>query len=1122
MLMLDYFNSNKMVKSKITLLLFMGLLLIQVTVVLAQEPHREATPTVVNPVLRSSFRQTMSLDGKWDFAIDPTGVGETQKWYEPNVLLPNKIRIQVPGCWEAQGIGGRGPNLPLHPPEQANRTLIGSYVGTAWYKKYVTIPEQWQGKEIWLKVGGVNAQGWFWANGAYLGHLNSYCGTYKYRVTDLVDANGDLVITAKVRNDVPSGKGLLNYVHRFGGLYRSVELDATPSVLVDYAYIQGDFDAQSAEIHVKLRSTDTQQVQVDLEATIKMLNNKQAGQASTVVEIEPGQIKEVILNTRLNPFNAWSPEKPNLYRIDIVLKRNGEAVDGWVERFGLRKWEARGGDFYLNNRRHLVRGYGDDAIYPLTIASPASRNTHRQNLLTAKQFGFNYVRHHTHCEIPEFYEAADEVGIMVQPELPYWGPKNSWTGSWGPEWFRPKEDLQELVTHYRRHVSLSTYCTGNEGHLGSPIDEGIYDLAKKVDPTRLFLHQDGGHNTPENSDFGTGPFNIWHPGKGPSATRPWFAHEYLNLAVDPDPRLAPKYNAAQLPPIPPDIYKAQLETADLNIRWRNDILDSGYYLQRLWQKLGLESARLDPACDGYIYWTLLDVNCYADQGLLDQFWCVKKTTPEFLYQSNGPTVVLAANEQQPIGADQRILAEGDTLEVDWWISHFGELPLDQVTLTWSIEVDKLALGSGNIKDINVTIGEVKQVGKTSFKVPKIKIPVRANLVAKIEGTTIENSWELWLFPKLVPQVSSGEGLAASARVYNVIVSRYPELALLGEPEAENTEVIITDQIDGPILDALANGRKVLLLSLDGPEPGLIVGWWIPGFAYHKPVGFEDHAAFQTGSAIADHPAFGDFPHDGYLNYLFFRLLKNTVKCSDQKYHGVEKLMVSHGMSPYGYLAHIFQAKVGKGKILACGLDVLSQNVESAYLLDQFIRYICSPQFLPEGEFNIDAALKLFELTGDCNGWSETVLQHHRIKYDSFLGPLTIDIARFSQGQTEVAWLTQPIPKDLDPQGFFTFKWISALGWISEPAHEFELMLGDKKLLTFGIAHDKNTWESDDDKVTLKYTPYGRMTQGQDSSGIMELTLPTDMLKPAKKALLRVVAPQSGSRRWFGLYHFPSD
>jgi len=510
---------------------------------------------------------------------------------------------------------------------------------------------------------------------------------------------------------------------------------------------------------------------------------------------------------------------------------------------------VRGGDFYLNNRRHFVRGYGDDAIYPLTLVSPASRKVHGEHLRLARAFGFNYVRHHTHCELPEFFEAADEVGIMVQPELPYWG-----TGaSAGAGWFRPREDLRELITHYRRYVSLSTYCTGNEGRLGSPVDREIYALAKKLDPTRLFLHQDGGYNIPQNSDFGTGPAREWRANTVSDGRRAWFAHEYLNLAVSRDPRLAPKYTGAQLPPLPMARHLNELKASGLDAEWGNRTLDSGHYLQRLWQKVGLETARLDTRCDGYSYWTIHNVDYASDQGLLDQFWGVKKSTPEFFRQFNGPTAVLAVHGRAPIGAAQRILGEGDTLKVDWWMSHFGEAPLKQAVLTWRVAADGRVLGRGRIENIDAAIGDVKKVGVGSWAVKDIGKPVHARLIGELEGTKVENSWDLWLFPRLRPRDGAGKGLAASGKVHDVLKSRYPGLARLGKPDAKKAQVLITDRMDGAFFDALATGKSVLLVALGGPRPGVRPGWWAIG-----------HGGQQTGIAVADHPAFGDFPHQGYL------------------------------------------------------------------------------------------------------------------------------------------------------------------------------------------------------------------------------------------------------------------
>jgi len=1064
----------------------------------AQPPGREATPAVANPALRSEHRATLSLDGKWQFAVDPGKKGEAEEWYRPDVALPDATTIQVPGCWEAQGVGGEGVSVSVT-PERVNRPLRGSYVGTAWYKKHVTVPPEWRGKEIWIKFGGVHAQGWFWANGTFLGHDQSYCGTYKYRVTDLVADDGSLVIAAKVRNDVPSGKGLFGWLHRFGGLYRSVELDATPPVFADYAYVQGDLDAKTAAVHVTLRSTEPGPQPVEVVVTLSTLDGKQVGQASKQVTIQGGQTADVVLQSALDPFRAWSPEHPNLYRADIVLEREGQVVDGWVERFGVRKWEVRGGEFYLNNRKHFVRGYGDDWVYPLTICSPASREVHREHLWLARSFGFNYVRHHTHCEIPEFYEAADELGIMVQPELPYYGAGPSAAAG---GWFRPKQDLRELVTHYRRYVSLSTYCTGNEGHLGSPVDKEIYALAKELDPTRLFLHQDGGRNTPENSDFGTGPAGIWKPGT--DGTWPWFAHEYLNLAVASDPRPASKYTGVELPPVPAEPFRKELEAAGLSVKWGDDLLDSGHYLQRLWQKVGLESARLDPICDGYIYWTMMNVGYFGDQGLLDSFWDVKKTTPVFFRQFNGPTAVLAAHQQTPIGANQRILAEGDTLEVDWWISHFDEAPLQNATLVWRVETDGKLLGGGKVEAIDAAVGEVRQVGAGSLAIEDIEKPVKARLIARLEHTAVENSWDLWLFPRLRPRAEAGKGLAASGRVYEALASRYPGLARAGEPGSVDADVIITDRLDGAALNALDDGKSALLVSLEGPSPGVTPGWWV--------------LSAQAGTAIAEHPAFGDFPHDGHLNHHFFRLLKNTVPCRVEEYRGVEKLMVNGGKQ--GYLAHVFQARAGKGKLLACGLDVLSETPEAACLLDQFIQYARSPRFAPHGEYDLETARRRWGGTRDLNGWSETVTSRTRTEYGSFLGRMTMDVARFSHGEKEVAWLTQPVPKDLASNAKHSFKWIAALGWISEPAAEFELLLGDKPLLNFGVTQKETTWTSQDGAVMLHFTPKSQEAGGQDRTGVMELTLPASMLRPGEKARLRVVAPQTGSQRWFGIYHHP--
>ena len=90
-------------------------------------------------------------------------------------VVPSRRAVARPGddrgarLLGMQGIGGPGKSRPVT-PERSIRSLRGSYVGTAWYRRTVAVPADWFGKQVWLKIGGVHAQGWFWVNGSYLGH----------------------------------------------------------------------------------------------------------------------------------------------------------------------------------------------------------------------------------------------------------------------------------------------------------------------------------------------------------------------------------------------------------------------------------------------------------------------------------------------------------------------------------------------------------------------------------------------------------------------------------------------------------------------------------------------------------------------------------------------------------------------------------------------------------------------------------------------------------------------------------------------------------------------------------------------------------------------------------------
>lgn len=897
-----------------------------------------ASAAVVNPVCVSPLQEVISLRGSWDFVTDPSLMGRHRMgkgpgWNEPDW---NGVReIQVPGCWSAQGVGE--PGMSHHwglPFDCIPRPLNHVYMGTARYRKTVDIPADWTGKRVWLKVGGVRTEAWFWVNKKRVAHLNTYCGSYKYDITDLVTPGEKAEIVATVRNDTPSRKGVMAAFHRFGGFYRDIELEATPVTRIDDVWVRGDLDKKTAIVHASIRSaTEKPARDLTVLVDVKTADGTVAATHEQPVTLDAEGNAELTCTMPLDPFLPWSPETPSLYLADVRLCESGKPIHGWTERFGVRKLEVRGDRFYLNNKPFFVRGFGDDYVYPLTLISPIDRDEHRKHLAAARRAGFNYVRHHTHCENPEFFEAADELGILIQPELPYYHDIAPEGAS-----YDPMRDIKELYRHYRRYVSFASYSCGNEGHLGSPIDVEIYQWAKKTDPDRIFQHQDGGCNMKENSDYYTpngygfaSSIMPWGPGTFDMLDKPFVAHEYLNLGIKMDPRIATKFSGAIPSPRSLEDYEASLQAAGLDRHWGDACLDAAHALQGHYQKQGLEHARLDPACDGYSYWTIIDVmvqqaGTYTGQGFLNAFWEEKQggLTLDKFRQFNGPTAILVKSEYS-----SPVAVSGETRKVELWLSHFGEAPLTQAKLVWTLKAGETVLVTGSTTTFDAAVGEVRPVDSCTFAIPEVEKPLQVQLEVKLDGTAIENGWDLWLFPKRSKKVLSK--VAVTEDLFEVLSKRYEGLVKTGTPEAKDATMVIGSWDHPDLMKANHAGKRAIMIGPAEGGPNIHLGWWWLGN--------------QLGTAFADHPAFGDFPKTESISPLWFRLIKQGMTLPiDPSYGTYEHLAVGEGQTQY--FVYITQKKNDQGAdiLMTQGVDLLAPTPEGEYLLDQMVAYGLSEDF----------------------------------------------------------------------------------------------------------------------------------------------------------------------------------
>ena len=856
-------------------------------------------PAVVNPVLGQDPANVVSLRGEWTFSTPsrdlPNRNGiwgnfqEKQDWREGRP-------IRVPGCWEAQGVGEPGEGECWDPKWDHNaKPVRHKYMGEGWYRKEVPVPASWEGKRIWIKLGGVKSLGWVWVNGHQVALVDNYCATEKYEITDFVTPGETAKIVVDVDNRKPSRKGLMSAMHKWGGIYRDVELEATPKVFIDDAWVRGDFDMRLAEAHVEIAGNGEEgmgkRVRVSVEGVTKEVALRFAPTPSSYT-----------LKVPLRGFRPWSPEHPNLYTATVELvSAAGEVLHMRRERFGVRKFEVVGKEFRLNGKPFFIRGFGDDHVYPLTGLTPADRETHRAHLAKARSAGFNYVRLHTHCEVPEYFEAADEVGVMIQAELPYYSDVPC--EGFG---FDPKRDVTELWANYRRHPSFAVYSMGNEGTFGDTLDRRLHAYVKSMDPDRLKINQDT--NRPEisqtdRSDWAGGPVTMWERGSV-DPDRPFVTHEYLNLCVKLDSRSEGRYTGAWLPPATREARERWLSRFGLGHDWGDRLQNAQHVLQAVWQKRGIESARLDPHCDGYSFWTIVDVvvwndvsKSYSAQGLFDPFWDKKPhglSAADFAV-FNSPSCVLA--DFVPDGC---VLVAGERFRSDLHFAHYGEEPLRGAEAVWRLTADGRTLADGSLSVGDQALGPVRKVGTVDFAVPPVEHPVKASYSVELGG--VRNAWDVWIFPK---GPSLAEIRAKAARLGVVIAKG-------GLNEARR---------------ALDAGRP--LVAVDGTEAAANIGlgwWWMGG---------------QVGTAVRDDPVLGGFPHEGALTPLMFRLVRQGgLELPVAGVDPSEMVVVGEGGEKcYLYLAH---RKIGASPVVEChGLDVLSDLPEGNFLLNAFVEHLAS-------------------------------------------------------------------------------------------------------------------------------------------------------------------------------------
>ena len=390
-------------------------------------------------------------------------------------------KIEVPSCWEQQGFG----NYNYGRDYKTNGKNARFYDEQGIYKYQFNVPSTFKGKRVNIVFEASMTDTEVKINGKLAGaiHQGAFY-RFKYDITTLI--NYDKANTLEVMVSKMSADASVNNAERladywvFGGIFRPVFLEATPTQFIDYVGIDAKADGKFAmEVWIKgLQQNAT------IVTTITDVNKKViATTKSSVLKTDSFGL----VNAQLKNIKSWTSETPNLYSANIVLQdAAGKKLFELNEKFGCRTIEIRRGvGVYINGTQVKFKGTNRHCWSPET-ARALSDEQQLQDVLLLKEMNMNAVRCSHYPPDKLFLKLCDSLGIYVLNELAGWQKAYS-TKAGEPL-------VKELVLRDLNHPSIIFWDNGNEGGTNKELDD---DFVKWDFQKRPVIHP---HHKPGN-DF---------------------------------------------------------------------------------------------------------------------------------------------------------------------------------------------------------------------------------------------------------------------------------------------------------------------------------------------------------------------------------------------------------------------------------------------------------------------------------------------------------------------------------------------------------------------------------------------------------------------------------------------
>ncbi len=890
---------------------------------------------ILSILLISSFsyapaqKQVMDLSGSWGFQLDPN---DFERAFENSGAHKDLLvdKVMLPGTTDSNQKGIKTTNKPIN-----RLSRYYEYVGPAWYQKDILIPADWEGKSVQLFFERILWISSVYVDGKLVGTEKSFSTPHKYDLSSVLTP-GRHRLTVCVDNRV--GQEFDRWSHAFSeytqtcwnGIVGKMELRAFNPV--HFKSIQTYPDVARRKVRVKC--TVSNQTGNKVEGTLffaaKAVNTELSHQTPEVNIAFSGSEEQIVVETDLEMgagVQLWDDFSPALYELTAYLAGSADKKnisDARTITFGMREFSSDGAHFTLNNRKIFLRGTLECAVFPLTGYPDMTVNGWLKICKTVKDYGLNHIRFHSWCPPEEAFIAADQVGILLQAELPFWAEA---TKPGDPLSIFLKDEMARILERYGNHPSFAMLCMGNELRGNFDIMADLVRFGRATDARHLYSGSTARKHLPEDQFYvshqTSGGGITTYGARGPQTDYdlrkaydvlkvPGVAHEVGQRAVYPNFDEIKKYTGL-LYPRNFELFRDTLEKHGMADQAKDFFHVSGNMTVMLYKE-SIEALLRTPNSGGF---QLLDLHDFPGQGtalvgILDPFWDSKGLVePEQWREFCGPTVPILRMPKREYFSDETFLATAE-------IYHYNKEPLIGLNLHWDIKsVEDKVVASGKFKKQNIPISSLTPIGEIKTSLPRSSSPQKLT-VTIYAGTSIKNEWEIWVYPKKLPLVRQDDFLIAT-------------------------------RMDEAVISVLKEGGNVLLLpdikQLEGKKGSFQNHFWCPIMFRWEPM--------TMGTLVKNqHLAYRDFPTDFYTAWQWWNIISNAVTLDLEGTPDTFRPILQ-SIDTYDRCLKegiIFEARVENGKLLMAAIDFekdIANRPAAQQLLYSLKAYVSSPEFNPD-------------------------------------------------------------------------------------------------------------------------------------------------------------------------------